>query len=132
MEGLLGLQIKKNFETLTIFIENSIPRLKDAMRIDMLKTHYRMIVENLDKYICVSNKQRQIVRDNGINCNKVEYLPNGFEVVKISLKKKDTSEFIIVTVVFMDDRKGYPMILEAISTMKNKGMKISYTAIRGG
>lgn len=132
MEGLLGIQIKKDFGIPAVFIENSIPRLKDAMRIEKLKKYYGLIVENLDKYIYVSNKQIQMLRDNGINCNKVEYLPNGFAIEKINIQKTRSSVFRIVTVGFMDDRKGYPMILKAIAAMKNRGMRISYTAIGGG
>lgn len=136
MEGLLGIEIKKDFNIPAIFIENSISRLKDAMISGKMKKCYRPIVENLDAYICVSKKQEELLRENGVNCDKVKYLPNGFDIGDIEdiavTKSTMSGDFIVVTVGFMDDRKGYPMVLNAISEMNNKGLKIQYTAIGGG
>lgn len=133
MEGLLGIEIKKDFNISAIFIENSIPRLKDAMNSKKMKKCYRSIVEELDTYIYVSKKQEELLRENGIDCGKAKYLPNGYDIGQIAItKNKKSRDFKVVTVGFMDERKGYPMVLDAISEMKNKGMKIQYTAIGGG
>lgn len=138
MEGLLGIDIKREFNIPAIFVENSIPRLKDAMNSVTMKKCYRPIVEDLDTYICVSKKQEKLLRENGIDCGKVKYMPNGFDIADangfdITTKKViKHEEFKVVTVGFMGDRKGYPMILNAISEMKKKDMKIQYTAIGGG
>lgn len=101
-----------------------------------MKKCYRPIVENLDTYICVSKKQEELLRENGIDCGKVRYLPNGFDIGEIgdfedigATKSTKSGDFKVVTVGFLDDRKGYLMVLNAISEMNNKGMKIQYTAM---
>lgn len=47
------------------------------------------------------------------------------------MHKEESSAFRIVSVGFIDDRKGDLMILNAIVAMKNRNMCVSYTIMGG-
>lgn len=131
-EGTLGLKIKRTFGIPILFIENSIPRLNDALKHAPLKKIYTEIVEESDAYICVSKKQKEILENEGIKTEKVYILPNGFQLKYPSVKRKNSDCFRIITVGFLDDRKGYPNIFECIAYLKKKGYKIHYTIVGDG
>lgn len=132
LEGMLGLEIKNIFKVPVLFIENSITRLNDAMSTNGLKKIYREIVEQCNIYICVSKKQSLILKNNGISTEKIRYLPNGFEIEPVKTEKTTSNNFRLITVGFMDNRKGYPMILHALATIKNKYPNIIWTGIGEG
>lgn len=132
LEGSMGLLIKKKFGVSVVFIENSIPRLQDALKQGSLRKIYTKIVEDSNAYICVSRKQKEILECEGFNTTRVYILPNGFQIDYLQVKRNPSDFFRIITIGFLDDRKGYPLIFEAIAYLKQKGFKIRYTIIGDG
>lgn len=136
MEGRLGIEIKNKLNIPLIVIEHSITSIKRLKRNSKEYNIYKNVLESCDKFICVSNKQKELlVNEFGMN-EKIKVIYNGFKTCRnIEKNNRNDEEYIkIISVGFLEEQKGYLAVLEALKNIKlyYKDIKFKYTIIGEG
>lgn len=120
LEGRFGIDMKKEFKIPVVIIEHSITNIKNSIK---RKQNYERILNECDRFITVSKVQKKVIVDNFIVNKCIDVVLNGFELSKINVEytTNKNNKLKLITVAFLEERKGYFTLLKALKKFKQYG-----------
>lgn len=126
LEGNLGIRLKERFDLPIVIIEHSMTNILNLEKKKYKVKTYREILEKCDKFICVSKKQKKIIKDKFNINNKIEVILNGINNDKITALNNslihDRKVINLISVGFLEEIKGHITLIEALNELKHRNI----------
>lgn len=136
MDGRLCMEVGKKLDIPVVLIEHSMPKFYNDMYGKGKYEHiYKMVANSVAEMIYVTNCQKEIFEEiTGKNVRGTAIF-NGFVHEDCGTRTPIFSEDTIklICIGYLEERKGYPVLLKALKELKEKySRKIQLTIIGDG
>lgn len=134
LEAGVTIKLKKWMPELKfVYIEHSAGVAVSLEKYKQYRTFYSDLVNAVDKMLFVSTKQKISIESNVALGEKYEILNNGFTGESQQAETLVTpKEFTVISVGFLEERKGYMYSIEALSMLKKDGYTFKYVIVGDG
>lgn len=125
--------VKSEFSDLKIvYTEHSSAVASNSAKFKQYRKFYESRLRSVDRVIFVSQRQKKLIGQTILLMDKSVVLHNGFYAENVDSTGADNERIKLISVGFLEERKGYRITLSALAKLKNKGIDFEYAVIGDG
>ncbi|MDO4171032.1 MAG: glycosyltransferase family 4 protein [Lachnospiraceae bacterium] len=125
MEGRLAVELKKELNIPVVLIEHSMRKFyNDLYGLGKYEHIYKNVAKRTDAMVYVSSPQKSQFEEITGNIPKSYIVLNGFVSENITTNRKILSEdpIRLICIGYLEERKGYPVLLKAMKYLKEHSL----------
>lgn len=135
LDGRLCMEVGKHLKIPVVLIEHSVPNnYRNLVGYSKAVEIYSEVISNVNETIYVTNSQKKLFEEIVNHEIRGQVVLNGFinENHNLIVNNNENDIIQIITIGFLEDRKGYPLLFKVLKRLKEDNYRINSIVIGDG